>query len=197
MKIKFYPIFFIACLLLAVKSFSQTGTYGNNIMTERPNTPIDNMINGFIEVLPIDYDPSKIYPLIIYLEGQSQFGDGGPIELKNLYGIPTVPMFPNLVVDNKFPNSYIVGGITYEFIVLIPQARYQVKHDRPSDEQMLSPSEVNDVVIYALQNYSVDVNRIYLMGLSLGGGSTWNYQARALLTQTDWQRSCLLQGLLI
>src|SRR4029079_8366706 len=46
---------------------------------------------------------------------------------------------------------------------------------RPPAEQRLSPTEVNDVINYALQYYKVDVNRIYLTGLSLGGGSTWNY----------------------
>jgi hypothetical protein len=40
---------------------------------------------------------------------------------------------------------------------------------------MASPEEVNDVISYALQNYRVDVSRIYLLGLSIGGGSTWNY----------------------
>jgi dienelactone hydrolase len=149
-------------------------------MTERPNTAIDSNINGFIEVLPMGYTTATRYPLIIFLEGQSQFGNGSTTEIKNLYGVTGVPMFPDLVTNGNFTNNYTVNSTNYKFIVLVPQARYQVKHNRPSDEQMLSPSEVNDVINYALQNYSVDVNRIYLMGLSLGGGSTWNYPGQSV-----------------
>jgi dienelactone hydrolase len=181
MKIKFYAVFIVGFFLFSAKTFSQNGTYGNSVLTEMPNTAIDSNINGFIEVLPVGYDPSKKYPLIIFMEGQSQFGNGSPTELKNLYGVTGVPMFPDLVKSGAFTNSYSVNSTTYKFIVLIPQARYQVKHGRPSDEQMLSPSEVNDVINYALQNYSVDVNRIYLMGLSLGGGSTWNYPGQSVV----------------
>src|SRR6476620_5507575 len=89
MRSRLYPICFIAFLLLAAKSFSQTGQYGNNILTERPNTPINEMVNGYIEVLPASYasNPTKKYPVLIFLEGQSQFGNGGPTELKTLYGL--------------------------------------------------------------------------------------------------------------
>jgi dienelactone hydrolase len=175
MRTKFYFLFLVSLLLLSARAFSQNGTYGYSVLTERPNTSIDSNINGFIEVLPVGYTSTNKYPLIIFLEGQSQFGNGSISEIKNLYGIPAVPMFPDLVKSGAFSNNYT----TNNFIVLIPQARYQVKN-RPYDEQLLSPSEVNDVINYALQNYSVDVNRIYLMGLSLGGGSTWNYPGQSV-----------------
>lgn len=180
MRIRFYAACVIAYLLLSTtQTFAQTGTYGNNVLTEMPNTPIDSSINGYIVVKPVDYNSSKKYPLLIFLEGQNQFGNGSPAELKNLYGNSGVSMFPDIVTSNNFPNNYTVGGTTYEFIVLIPQARFQVKHDRASPDQMLSPGEVNDIVNYSLQNFSVDANRVYLMGLSLGGGSTWNYPGQS------------------
>ena len=176
MRTKFYPICFFVCLFFSAKSFSQqySGSWGT--LTERPNTPINEMINGYIEVLPPGYDPNGTtkYPLLIFLEGQSQFGDGGSDELKNLYGL-NEGMLPDIIRNNQFPNSYVVGGTTYQFIVLIPQLRRQVQTGRALPDQMASPSEVNDIVNYALQNYRVDEDRIYLSGLSLGGGSTWNY----------------------
>ena len=133
------------------------------------------MINGYIEVLPPGYNPagSTLYPLIIFLAGQNEFGNGSPAELPKLYG-QNSGMLPQLVRDGQVSNSYGAGGATH-FIMIMPQIREQIKNGRPPEAQRLSPNEVNDVINYALQNYKVDVNRIYLTGLSLGGGSTWNY----------------------
>jgi dienelactone hydrolase len=177
---KFYPAFIAICLLLsALTTYSQSGTYGNNVLTERPNTPMSEMVNGFIEILPLSYasSPGVKYPVFIFLEGQSQFGNGGS-ELSLLYGL-NEGMFPDIVRNNLFPNSYVVGGNTYEFIVIVPQIRRQVQTGRPSAEQMASPAEVNDIVNYVMQNYRVDEDRVYLSGLSLGGGSTWNYAGQS------------------
>lgn len=184
MRIKFYSACFVA-LLLTTNCFSQTGTYGNNILTEKPNTPIDSMINGYIEVLPVDYnsDPNKKFPLLIFMEGVVQLGNGGPADLQLLYGTNN-GMIPDLVKKGSFPNSYLVNGTTYEFIVIIPQVRAQVS-SRPNPEAMASPSEVNDIINYAFQNYRVDASRVYLTGLSLGGGSTWNYAGASV---TNGQR---------
>lgn len=182
MRIKFYPYFIALFLLWSVKSFSQTPNYSGSwgTLTEKPNTPINEMINGYIEVLPPGYDPngSKKYPLLIFLEGQSQFGNGSPSELANLYGL-NEGMLPDIIRKNHFDNSYLVSGTTYQFIVIIPQLRQQVQTGRPDPEKMASPEEVNDIINYALQNYHVDANRVYLSGLSLGGGSTWNYAGQS------------------
>jgi dienelactone hydrolase len=177
MRIKFYPICFAACLLLSLKTFSQltyyTGAYGT--LTEKPNTPINEMIGGYMEVLPPDYNSntSKKYPLLIFLEGQSQFGNGDTTELRSLYG-NNEGMLAEFIKNDQFPNNYTVGAGTFQFIVIIPQIRDQVRN-RPSAQAMASPTEVNDIINYAMQNYRVDPTRVYLSGLSLGGGSTWNY----------------------
>jgi len=178
MRIKFYSSYcLIACLLFfTIKSFSQSGTYGNSILTEKPNTPINDMIGGFIEIVPSEYNNlgnTTRYPLLIFIEGLNEFGNGDPTELQRLYG-QNNGMLPDIVRDGLFANSYNVGGTTYKFIVIVPQIRRQVQI-RPPAEQMASPVEVNDIINYALQNYRVDEDRVYLSGTSLGGGSTWNY----------------------
>src|SRR6478672_11156397 len=118
MRIKFYTVCLVSFCLFSLKTFAQS------VMTERPNTAIDSNINGFIEVLPTGYSTSTKYPLIIFLEGQSQFGNGSATEIKNLYGIPSVPMFPDMVKSGAFTNSYVVNSTTYQFIALVPEARH-------------------------------------------------------------------------
>lgn len=159
---------------------SRNGTYGNNILTEKPNTPINDMINGYIEVLPVGYnDPAnadKKYPLLIYFEGQSEFGDGGESEILLLYGHNDGAL-ADIIADGDFLNSYTAGGVpgeTFNFIVIIPQVRAQAKH-RPQHEEMANPQEVDDVINYAFQKYRVDEDRVYLSGYSIGGGTAWNY----------------------
>jgi dienelactone hydrolase len=180
MRTKFYPACFVVVLLLSsVKIFAQSGTYHNSILTERPNTPIDSMINGFIEILPAEYasNPGKNYPLLIFFEGISQLGNGGT-ELSNLYG-QNEGMLPDIVRKGLLPgdvtgdNSFTVSGATHHFIMLIPQVRPQIKST--TTDWVATPGQVNDVINYALQNYRVDADSIYLGGLSLGGGAVINY----------------------
>jgi dienelactone hydrolase len=176
MRTKFYPTCLIVIFLcFSTRVFSQqySGSWGT--LTEKPNTAINDMFNGYIEVLPPGYNPngSTRYPLLVFLEGQSQFGNGSPTELQSLYG-SNEGMLPDIVRSGLLPNA------TYQFIILIPQARRQIQTGRVPAEQMASPTEVNDIINFALQNYRVDVNRVYLSGLSLGGGSTWNYAGQSI-----------------
>ena len=37
------------------------------------------------------------------------------------------------------------------------------------------PSDINTLLNYLTQNYKIDLSRIYLTGLSMGGGVVWEY----------------------
>jgi hypothetical protein len=63
-----------------------------------------------------------------------------------------------------FPAKFLVNGVYYSFIVISPQFKV-----RPSAAQIQS------VVDYAKSHYRVDDTRVYVTGLSMGGGSTWDY----------------------
>jgi hypothetical protein len=118
--------------------------------------------NGFYEYLPEGYGSgSASYPLMVFLHGAGELGNGGsdlPLVLKN------GP--PKLINAGTFPNSFTVNGSTFSFIVLSPQFI-----NVPSDD------DVDAIINYAKLHYRVDINRIYLTGLSMGGGITWDYAA--------------------
>jgi len=119
-------------------------------------------IGGYVEVLPASYDlyPSKKYPLLIYLHGVASRGSGTLAELKD-YETTSVP---GLFYRHLFPANFVVGGETFQFIVVCPQVK-----DWP-----YSP-DVDALVDYCINKYRVDKSRIYLYGGSMGGGATWDY----------------------
>lgn len=126
------------------------------------NISIDNNINGFYEALPAAYDSSdKNFPLLVFLHGGGELGTGEsqlPLVLKNAV--------PKLLNEKKFPESFTVDGKTFSFIVISPQFK-----------EWPEPNDVKSVIDYARENYRVDSHRIYLAGLSMGGGATWRTAA--------------------
>lgn len=118
---------------------------------------------GFYRALPARYDSTpKRYPLLIFLHGSGEMGNGTtdlPKVLKNAV--------PALISKKKFPPSFSSGGKNFSFIVLSPQVK-----DRTT------PEDVRAMIQYAIAKLRVDTTRIYVTGLSLGGGATWNFAAK-------------------
>jgi hypothetical protein len=129
-------------------------------------TPIykamSTMTNAYYEYLPQGYSAkgSKKYPLILFITGEGELGDGTPANLPTVLRNGT----PMQISQGIFPASFTVNGQTFSFIVLSPQFSVW-----PTE------SNIDTVLDYALKNYNVDVNRVYLTGLSMGGGVVWQY----------------------
>lgn len=120
---------------------------------------INSNVSGFWESLPARYSlTTKKYPLIVFIHGIGELGTG--LSRVNCCGLP------RHLYNKTFPAKFLVDGVYYSFIVISPQFRV-----RPS------ASQVQSVVNYAKNHYRVDASRIYVTGLSMGGGSTWDYSA--------------------
>lgn len=117
---------------------------------------------GYLEYLPSDYKTSnKTYPLLIFLHGIDERGNG-TTELSKV-----AVAGPPKEIKNGHPMTFSVGGKSHTFIVLSPQLS--------TKKGLWGEADVNEIVEHALQSYRVDTCRVYLTGLSLGGGGTWNY----------------------
>lgn len=117
----------------------------------------DNCL-GFYRALPARYDStSKRYPLLIFLHGSGEMGNG-TTELSKVL----VNAVPKLINNKKFPPNFNVGGKNYSFIVFSPQTKSWTTVD-----------DVYAMIQYAIKNYRIDTTRIYVTGLSLGGNLTW------------------------
>jgi predicted peptidase len=112
--------------------------------------------------LPQGYSPSgsQLYPLIIFVHGEGELGPGTPASLPSVLVNGT----PLQIRQGIFPTSFTVNGQTFKFIVLSPQFN-----------QWPTEATLDTVITYAVQHYKVDVSRIYLTGLSMGGGVVWQY----------------------
>lgn len=120
--------------------------------------------NGYWETLPsLYYQTTKRYPLIVFNHGVGENSSSGKtLGSVNCCGLPYHAKggtFPA-----KFYNS--VDGKYYSYIVVSPQY-----YNRPTGAQ------VNEVVRYAVNKYRVDTTRIYVVGMSQGGGVTMDAAA--------------------
>ena len=100
--------------------------------------------------VPRDYDASKPWPLIVFLNGSGECGTDGQRQL-------TQGLLPAIL--NK-PQEW-------PFVVLFPQ-----KPDQKSAWEDHS-AYVLAIIDAAKQTYNIDASRVYLTGLSQGGHGTW------------------------
>lgn len=130
-------------------------------------TPINNQVGGYYIALPSNYEQTiKHYPLLLYIPGAGQLGDGH-------YGLPLLlndgPA--KLIHENKFPSTFKVNGKTFSFIVFTPQFK-----------QTPTAADVQSCLNFVRQKYRVDNHRIYLSGLSVGSIAACNLAAEIPLT---------------
>jgi predicted peptidase len=120
-------------------------------------------IHGFYQALPARYDSTtKRYPLLVFLHGQGELGNG-TTDLTKVLKNGTA----NLIKNGKFPANFVVNTKNYSFIVVMPQlSKWPVADD------------VQGMINYAVKKYRVDTTRIYVTGLSMGGGGTWVYASK-------------------
>ncbi|MEO5685522.1 MAG: PHB depolymerase family esterase [Chitinophagaceae bacterium] len=114
---------------------------------------INQYIGGYYESIPNHYlVTTKKYPLIIFLHGAGQEGDGGK-DLPLLLNDGVV----KLIKEQRFPSNFKVNGNDFSFVVLSPQMRAM-----PTDTMIAS------FLNFALAHYRIDAQRIYICGLSMG-----------------------------
>jgi poly(3-hydroxybutyrate) depolymerase len=119
-------------------------------------------VKGYYEYLPGDYSSStKNYPLIIWIHGSGQGGEGNATDLPKIleWGVPRI------ISEGTFPASFTVDGTNFSFIVISPQFTTGWPNG----------TMVNGMINYVVNKYRVDPDRIYLMGMSAGGGAVWDY----------------------
>jgi predicted esterase len=117
---------------------------------------IDNSDQPYGLYLPKDYDAAKKYPLVISLHGE---GSNHRLNLRRVFGFGNRIGQSDVEASRSFPRLAEV-----EFIVATPLARGTMGY------QGIAERDVYDVLADVRARFNIDEDRIYLTGLSMGGG---------------------------
>src|SRR6478672_5443614 len=125
-------------------------------------------VKSYMEIKPADYatNPTRKYPLLVYLGGtgeQFQIPDNNTTELcQALYW-----SMPSRINSGQFPNEVVYNGQSYSYFVVMP---FLQGNSDVTNSHWWDPIDPGAVIDYVLAHYPgrIDVNRIYLTGMSRG-----------------------------
>ena len=137
-------------------------THSAHSQNQARSIKLSNSSIGYLEHLPKDYHQSgENYPVMIFLHGIGERGNG----TSDLHKVKKNG--PPMHVEQGHDMSFTVNGKQESFIVVSPQLR--------ADYNSWPAFYVDYVVEHVKKTYRIDTDRIYLTGLSLGGGGCWTY----------------------
>lgn len=120
---------------------------------------------------PIDFKPSKKYPLVLFLHGAGERGDDNVLQL-----VHAAKQFANEERRRQYP--------AYVLFPQCPKEKRWVEVDWKLDAHTMpeEPSAsmvlVKALVDTMVETAGIDETRIYITGLSMGGFGTWDAIAR-------------------
>ncbi len=124
--------------------------------------------------LPDFYDSTRVYPLVLALHGAGERGTDNQIHIDvhrlatswadsaNQKNYPCFVVAPQCPVDNRWADADWAPGF------------HRIMEIGESNEVRT----VMDLIDSLIEEFSVDTNRLYITGLSMGGQGTWDILAR-------------------
>lgn len=146
-----YSTLFLLCLFVFVAM-----SFG--LRAQQVFKTTSSSVIGYLEYLPDGYhNTSKPYPVVIFLHGRGEKGPNTKDRAVLSRGISSVTKLG--------PPYYVKKGTDFPFILISPQLK--------SGHGDWPLWYIMEVVNHVKKTLRVDQNRIYLTGLSLGGGGVW------------------------
>jgi len=124
---------------------------GRKDIFEKVFQPAEANSYNYIAYKPKDYDKQKLWPLILFLHGMGERGDD--LEKHKIIGLPQV----------------LEKGKDLPFVIICPQC---------PEYHVWNSERLNRLLDEVIKKYSVDRERIYLTGLSMGGFGSWSLGCR-------------------
>ena len=153
------------CILYLTLSMSILGggsqlTYGQKAGPQVVSfhSTVDDTEQPYGLYLPPKYTPKKKYPLVVMLHGA---GSNHRLSLRRVFGESNRPGENDVEASLYFPEWKDV-----DMIVISPYARGTMGY------QGIAEKDVWDAVADVKKRFSIDEDRTYLTGLSMGGGGT-------------------------
>lgn len=122
--------------------------------------------------VPSNYDPEKEYPLLLFLHGAGERGDNNEGQfahvITDLFQVENTPVDDAIILIPQCPNN--------NQWVDTPWANGNYSTSRVAESDELKT--VMRIIGELKETYSVDDNRVYAMGISMGGFGTWDLLMR-------------------
>lgn len=165
---KFFKILFIlASCFSATVGYAQVSPFHYRKYT---NEIGDTLLYRFLES---DYNPSRKYPLVIFLHGSGERGNDNNAQLK--WGVMNFATDENM----KLHPAYVIAP---QCPPELDWASYSGDEEKASLSLEPKPSKPMALLIGLIQEtirkFPIDTNRIYITGLSMGGFGTFDVIAR-------------------
>ena len=119
---------------------------------------VDDTDQPYALYLPPDFDSSKAYPLVISLHGA---GSNHRLNLRRVFGKSNLEDENDVEASRYFPEWEDV-----DYVVAAPYARGTMGYRSVAERDVL------DVLADVRRRFPIDPDRLYLTGLSMGGGGT-------------------------
>jgi dienelactone hydrolase len=150
-------------LSLAAAALVAAGTLAAQLYTPGPQvlsffSDIDDSDQPYALYLPQHFDAAKKYPLVISLHGA---WSNHRLNLRRVFGKGNLAGETDMEATRYFPALRPV-----DFIVASPYARGTMGY------QGVAEKDVLDVLADVKRRFPIDEDRVYLTGLSMGGGGT-------------------------
>jgi poly(3-hydroxybutyrate) depolymerase len=143
-------------LFSTVFSFAQLLPSGPQVLTF--HSDVDDTEQPYGCYIPKEYSDKKSYPLVVMLHGA---GSNHRLALRRVFGKSNAEGENDVEASLKFPKWKDVN-----YIVISAYARGTMGY------QGIAEKDVWDMIADAKKRFNIDENRMYLTGLSMGGGGT-------------------------
>ncbi len=143
---------------MLVTSFAMGQTLPAGPQVTTFHSDIDDTEQPYGLYIPKNYDSNKKYPFVMMLHGA---GSNHRLELRRVFGKSNAAGETDVEASRVFPEWKDV-----DYIVAVPFARGTMGY------QGVAEKDVMDILADVKKRFSIDEDRTYLTGLSMGGGGT-------------------------
>ena len=169
-KITVYPVSKLILLLAMISSLTVLGQDGPSKLFDKLLYTSDKDTLPY-RLLKPENAASKKFPLVIFLHGAGERGNDNEVHIKHI-----MEVFGNPENRQKYP-SYVLAP---QCPANIMWASHTSQNNRLVMKQ--TPTRPMALLISLIEkiekDFSIDPNRIYVTGLSMGGYGTWDLLAR-------------------
>lgn len=169
---------FFLGLLLLVGFLVQAQSQPNSPSFEKKIFLSDQGSLPYAILMPENYDPEKKYPLVLFLHGAGERGDDNELQLVHGSSLftsasfrakyPAIVVFPQCAKEDYWSNvkkeAPEAGGVQFSFY----------KRGKPTTAMKLLEGLLETLSV----SYSLDPDRYYVGGLSMGGMGTFELVKR-------------------